>query len=68
MTTILQLLASLALLAVVTWGANHWIAYIGDAWTAALFGFPIILFIAFLYDRRQAQLARRADRATTEYD
>lgn len=64
----MQFVAALALLAVTTWLAKLWIGYIGDAWNAALIGVPIILFIAFLYDRRQARLARTERREMTELD
>lgn len=58
MTTFIQIALGLLLLAVTSWLVARWIGFIGDAGTAALIGFPIMLLIAYLVDRRRERSQR----------
>jgi hypothetical protein len=61
----MQFIAVLALGAVTAFLVDHWERFIGDKDTAFLIGFPALCLIAWLYDRRQANL-RKSSRATIE--
>lgn len=67
MTAALQFAATLALGAFAAFLVKHWEQFVGDKDMAFLIGFPTLCLIAWLYDRRQAQL-RRSNRATIEHD
>jgi cyanate permease len=67
MTSLIQLLAALALGAVVTFFVKRWEAFVGDTDLAFLIGFPALCLIAWIYDRRQARL-RKSNMAMTERD
>jgi hypothetical protein len=64
-----QFVAGLALLALVAWLANLWLGLFGaeSFYTGAFIWIVAMCLIAWLYDRRQAQL-RKSNRATTEPD
>ena len=64
-----QFIAGLALLGVCTWLANKWFGLFGPDYfyTAGALGFGLLCLIAFIYDRRQAQL-QKSNRAMTERD
>lgn len=67
MTAALQFAATLALGALAAFLVKHWEQLVGDKDMAFLIGFPALCLIAWLYDRRQAQL-RKSSRATIERD
>lgn len=67
MTTAIQLAATLALGAFVAWLVGLWQGFVGDKDLAFIIGFPALCLIAWLYDRRQAQL-QKSKEATTEHD
>lgn len=58
-------LAVLALGAATAFMVDHWERFVGDKDLAFLIGFPALCLIAWLYDRRQANL-QRSSKATTE--
>ena len=62
-----QFIASLALLAFVTFLVKNWEQFVGDKDMAFLIGFPALCLIAWIYDRRQAKL-QKSNRATIEPD
>jgi len=67
MTAFLQFAATLALGALAAFLVKHWEQFIGDKDVAFLIGFPALCLIAWVYDRRQAQL-RKSSKATIERD
>lgn len=50
----MKLLASLALLAFVTWALHAWVGLFADENVALALAVVAALLIAFIYDRRQA--------------
>jgi cyanate permease len=67
MIALFQIAATLALGALSAFLVKNWEQFIGDKDMAFLIGFPILCLIAWLYDRRQAQL-RKSNRVTIEHD
>lgn len=68
MRNMLQFIAALALLAAATGLFGLWSGMFDSKVSAGLSFGGLALLIAFLYDRRQAQLARRSQREMTELD
>lgn len=67
MIALFQIAATLALGALAAFLVKHWEQLVGDKDMAFLIGFPALCLIAWLYDRRQAQL-RKSNKATIEHD
>jgi membrane associated rhomboid family serine protease len=55
---ILAMMAAIAAGLFMTWLVGHWVSFVGNEYLAALIGFPIMLLIGYLYDRRQARRRR----------
>lgn len=53
---VFQFAATLALGAFVAFLVKRWELFVGDTDLAFLIGFPALLLIAWIYDRRQASL------------
>lgn len=67
MTTIIQIAIATAFGLFVAWLCERWISLFDDRVTACLFGFIILVFIAFIYDRRQER-KRQSSTETTARD